>query len=122
MASEREDAKRAIMERGEADPELDQLLSGAHRLQLDLAKETNRHNETMRAKELGVFGKLVGGETTAPFTVALLVVVLGFAGAAACWVAAWNAPTSAEFWAKQAERGIAVATAALAFIFGRGSK
>jgi len=122
MASEREDAKKAIIARERDDPELADVLTGGHRFQLELARETNRHQEAMRAKDLGSFGWLMGGENTAPFTVALVVVMFGIVAAIGCWVAAWNAPTSAEFWAKQAERGIAVSSAALAFIFGRGSK
>lgn len=122
MASEREAAKKAITGRESDDPELNVVLTGAHRLQIELVKETNRHNEVMRQKDLGAFGRLIGGEATAPFTVALIVVIFGVLAAVGCWIAAWQVPENAEFWAKQAERGIAVASASLAFIFGRGSR
>jgi hypothetical protein len=118
----REDAKGAIIQRDNDDPELDAVLSSAHHLQLHLIKETNRHSEAMRKTELGFFGRIIGGEATAPFVVATFVVFLGFLAAASSWfMAAWE-PNQAEFWAKQAERGISVASAAVAFIFVRGSK
>jgi hypothetical protein len=120
--SNREDAKSAIIHRDENDPELDDVISSAHQLQLHLFKERNRHNEAMQKIELGFFGRIIGGEATAPFVVATIVVFLGFLAAGASWfMAAWE-PNQAEFWAKQAERGISVASAAVAFIFGRGSK
>jgi hypothetical protein len=118
----REDAKGAIIRREKEDPELDEVISTAHHFQLQLAKETNRHNEAMRRAELGFFGRILGGEATAPFVIATLVVFLGFLVAACSWfMAAWE-PSQAEFWAKQAERGITIASAAVAYIFGRGSK
>jgi hypothetical protein len=118
----RADAKGAIIQRDRDDPELDAVLSSAHQLQLHLAKETNRHDEAMRRAELGLFGRIIGGEATAPFVVAAIAVFAGFLAAGGSWfMAAWE-PNQAEFWAKQAERGISVASAAIAFIFGRGSK
>jgi len=61
----REDAKGAIIQRDNDDPELDAVLSSAHHLQLHLIKETNRHSEAMRKTELGFFGRIIGGEATA---------------------------------------------------------
>lgn len=119
MASEREQAKGAIQGRSKEDPELDSALSDAHTLQLSLTKENNRHKEQMRGIDLGHIGRWIGGEKSAPITVALILAFFGVLVAGGCWIAAAQNPESQEFWAKQAERGLAVATGAVAFIFGR---
>lgn len=121
MASDREQAKGEIVRRDENDAELDNALGAASRLQLELNKENNRHEEAKRDKELGFFGRLIGGEKTAPVVVAMIVVLIGFGLAVGCLIMAGNQPSSAEFWAKQAERGIGVGSAALAYIFGKGA-
>lgn len=123
MASDpRAAAKKAITARESDDPELEDALSDGRYLSLALVKENNRHASDMRSKELGYFGHLIGGETTAPTVVALFVVVVGFLGAIGCWIAAGFSPEQSDFWSKQSERGIAFGSASLAFIFGKGSK
>lgn len=121
MASDRDQAKSDITRRDESDAELESTLGSANRLQLELNKEQNRHEEAKRDKDLGFFGKLIGGEKTAPIVVAMLVVMIGFSLAIGCLVMAGVQSDASEFWSKQAERGIGVGTAALAYIFGKGS-
>lgn len=121
MASERNNAKSAILERGRDDPELDETLTSAHAYQLELAKEKNRHAERMRARDLGFFGKLAGGERVSPIFVAFLAMIAGLAGAVYCWTHAGADSQIADFWGKQAERAIGFATAAMTFILGRAT-
>lgn len=122
MVSEREKAKGAITEQDETDPELGEALSEATGYQLELTKENNRHKERQRAQDLGLVGKIIGGENHAPSAVALFVVIVGFMAAIGCWIAAANFVDQAEFWAKQAERALGIGMAALTFLFGKGSK
>ncbi len=90
--------------------------------QLEIAKESNAHAKAMYLAELGLFGRLIGGEKTAP------VLIAGFAVAAGLLVVIFSAymasqhPGSEEFWSKLLERGFAFAAAALAFIFGRSGR
>jgi hypothetical protein len=124
MASEpsRGTAKQAMHDREHSDPELDETLAAGTRLQLDLVKENNRHAEANASRELGFLGKAFGGEKSAPTFVALVAVIAGVVGyGTAMWLASQDA-ASAEFWGTQMERALAFASAALAFIFGRGSK
>jgi hypothetical protein len=79
---------------------------------LDKKKEDNRHAEVRLDKRIEM----------APVTIAAAVVALGFIAFFAAMVAASWYGQHAEFWAKQGERGIGIATAALAYIFGKGSK
>lgn len=72
-------------------------------------------------KSLVFFGRLLGGEKTAPTVVAMFVVLIGFGVAIGALVAAGYDPAHADFWSKQAERGFGVGSAALAYIFGKGS-
>ena len=123
MGSERAAAKKAITEREENDPELGQTLTTAHQLQLELAKETNRHTEAKIASELGFFGRLIGGEKTAPVVIALIVVLIGFGIGIGCLIAAGNAAAEqVALYDKYTERGFAIGTAALANLFGKGSR
>lgn len=122
MESDREKAKSAIVAREKDDPELGAALHEGKNLQLEILKETNRHDEAMRGHELGFFGRILGGESTAPTVIAALVVLLGFVTFVACLYAASQYPDHADFWAKQGERGLGVGAAALAYLFGRGSK
>ncbi|MEH3035266.1 MAG: hypothetical protein PGN23_02045 [Sphingomonas adhaesiva] len=121
MASDRDEAKGQIVRRESDDAELDSALGAASRLQLELAREQNRHEEAKRDKDLGFFGKLIGGEKTAPVVVAMLVVVIAFAAAIGCLIMAAVQASQAEFWAKQAERAFGLGSAAVAYIFGKGS-
>ncbi|MBZ6382603.1 hypothetical protein [Sphingomonas sanguinis] len=121
MASDRDEAKSHIIRRDARDAELDTTLGAANQYQLEITREQNRHEEAKRDKELGVFGKLLGGEKTAPVVVAMIVVLIGFFVAIGSLIVAICQPENAEFWSKQAERGFGVGSAALAYIFGKGS-
>lgn len=123
MASDPRDiAKRSIVVKDDEDSELESAFSQGRDLSLEILKENNRHSADMLHKELGAFGRIIGGEATAPTVSALIVVGFGSVAAVGCWVAAAHLPDQAEFWAKQAERCLGLGSAALAFIFGKGSK
>lgn len=128
MASiDRKAAKDAIQTNKQDDPELSSAIADAHKFQLELAKENNRHAEKIRAQDLGWVGRLLGGEKTAPTVIALFVMIVCFIGAFFAWnkVPSNNSLEAVEathFWGTQAERAISFAGAALAYIFGRGMK
>lgn len=114
VATARDAARSATHDRDGDDPDLKRNLQAAVELQhqLDDKKETHRHREAR-------FDKLI---ELAPVIIAAIVVVLGFAVfIGAMFEASWQAK-QAEFWAKQGERGISTAVAALAYIFGKGTK
>jgi hypothetical protein len=124
MASDRKAAKSAIQAQSSGDAELEETLTGAHNYQLKLTQENNRHMEAMRKADIGFLGRAFGGEKSAPTYIAFIATIGGMIGAAVCWGLAGNAeiPVNATFWSSQAERALAFASGALAFIFGRGSK
>ncbi len=79
------------------------------------------HDHKMRKLELGLVGKLLGGERNAPTHVAAVLGGIGGLSAIGCLIAAGQVePAQSDFWAQQFERALAFATAAVAFIFGKG--
>jgi hypothetical protein len=118
---DRESAKKSISSKETNDPELDEALRAAKDFQLDILKENNRHVEETHKANLGWFGRAFGGDASAPTYVALIAMMVGIVGAGLSLYMAAKAPGDGEFWGKQFERLIAFASAALAFIFGRGS-
>lgn len=119
MGSKRQEAKKGVVKRETDDPELDATLFNAHRAQLDLTREANRHTEHMNAQNLGRFGRLAGSDKSA--FAAYSAIILGVALFIVCLVLAYNRPDMADFWKTQAERALTFASAALAFLFGKGS-
>lgn len=113
MASERDEVRGSVVEKESADPDLQAAMTDAHHLQhnLDRDKETNRHKEAKYDKWIGAV----------PYAIAALAVVFGFVIFFVSMYAASDQIAQADFWAKQGERGIGVATAALAYIFGKAS-
>lgn len=124
MESDRQKAKGSIVSKKANDPDLDETLSSAENLQLQSKRAEYHHKEEMKSKDLGWLGSIFGGEKSAPTYIALLAMILGVFGAALCWYQASLIEdiTVREFWATQSERAIAFSSAALAFIFGRGTK
>lgn len=122
MASEREAAKGAVLQKENADPELDSALAKAALHQLELKREENRHKEAMNRQNLGVVGNLFGDGKNIPTTAALLTVVLAFIVAAGLYVAAFAKPEAGTLWAAHAERALSVALAALAYILGKSTR
>jgi hypothetical protein len=121
MASDRTDAKRAIVEAEQDDPRHDAVIGQAQNLQLDLLREKNRHAEQMRRTELGWFGRTFGGEKSAPSFIALFAMCVGFVLAGFCYYQTSVAVAEqVQFWSSHAERSLAFSGAALGFIFGMG--
>lgn len=121
MAS-REEAKGAVVAKGDNDAELDEALASASSHQLALKKEDNRHKEVMAQKKLGFLGGLLGDGQSLPTVAALITVLAAFAVAVGLYLAAYNQPENADLWAENAERSLALALAALAYVFGKGGK
>lgn len=122
MASDRQTAKGAVVEKQTVDAELDAALAKAARHQLDLKKEENRHKEVINRQNLGIVGNLFGDGKSLPTTAALLTVIFGFLTAIGLYLAAFSRPESAELWTSNAERALSVAIAALAYVFGKGTR
>lgn len=122
MASEREQAKRSASDPEPSDPDLGEALGAANQFNIELIRETNRHREQMSHGERGWLGWLVGGPTSAPTIIAFIIASAGLLIAIWCLKQAATQVTEAEFWAKQAERGFALAGTAVGFIFGRSLK
>jgi hypothetical protein len=114
----RADAKGAIIKRDTDDPDLDAVLSSAHNLQLQLAKEQNRHTEAMR----GFVARTFGHGDNVPTYIAAVALGAGLLiGAGRLIVAARSEQQPLiDFWAKQAERAFTFSGTCLAFIFGKG--
>jgi hypothetical protein len=137
MASDRSKAKQDVVagsEESSEPAEFSSALSSAHTFKHELAKkkEEHRHIELMRDKEiaaaaddqhreLGRFGRLLGGSANAPLAIASIVVVAGLGFVAYCLHAGAysKAPTD---WFHEAEWGGALAASSLSFIFGRSGK
>lgn len=119
MASDREDAKSSIVERSASDPELQETLTSAHRLQLAITQEANRHTEAMR----GWFARGLGPADTAPTMIAFIGMLSGLVVAVTCLIGARNAAADAmQFWGQWAERSLGFAASCIAFIFGKNLK
>ena len=122
MASERDTAKGAVVHKEETDPELDSALFSAAKHQLEVKKEENRHKEKINEQNLGLVGNLFGDGKNIPTSAALITVLLAFLVTIGLYLAAYTHLEQAELWASNAERALAVALAALAYLFGKGSR
>jgi hypothetical protein len=104
-----------------ADPELSGALSDAGKLRIELAKEDNRHRESMASGERGVIGWALGGLGNAPLSVGFIALVFGSAAWLWCLHNASVGGETGAFWKEQAERALAFAATALGFVFGRST-
>lgn len=120
MVTEREKAKGSIVAEDVGDPELDATLREAANQRLDAIKEANRHREKQARINQGLYG-ILGTRENAPNNIAFIAVVLAFSSYTACVLAAGDNANQIEFWSRNADRSLAVALTALAYIFGRGS-
>jgi hypothetical protein len=116
---DRDAAKKAIVNRDKSDPELDDALRNASELKLGLAKENNRHTETMR----GWFSRVFGHDDNVAAYIAAAAMFVGLAAFISClFVAGHVDEKAAPFWSQQGERALAFSGSCLAFIFGKGIK
>jgi hypothetical protein len=122
MASERSAAKASIQETEYTDPELSGALGAANQFQIALVKEQNRHVEAQTNAHLGWFGRLLGGESTAPTVIAAIAALLGFVFAGACLYLAATDTGNNQFYSEWSTRAFAITTTALGFIFGKKLK
>jgi hypothetical protein len=117
MAS-RKEAKDSVIAKDDNDAEL----ANASDLQLDLKKEDNRHKEAIAQQKLGIVGGLFGDGQNTPTVAALVTVIACFIIAVGLYIAAFHQSENADLWTKNAERAMAIALAALAYVFGKGGK
>lgn len=119
MVSDRRLAKGAVVNKDKADPELDNALSNAHKYQLELTKENNRHTEKMR----GWFPSVFGPKDSAPVFIALIAMILGLIFFGICiYRSASTDQSISEIWSNWAERSLAFSASCLTFIFGKTSR
>lgn len=116
-------AKNAIKQASseETDPELSGALSAAGKLRIELAKEENRHKESMAFGERGAVGAALGGLGNAPLSVGFIALVFGSVAWIWCLNNAAASGEAAPFWKEQAEKALAFAATALGFVFGRST-
>lgn len=121
MESKRVQAKRGIVKAEQTDVELSEKQIAARHMEIEFAKEQNRHEKDMRSAELGFLGRFLGdGRNTQTF-VALIAVFSGLMIFGTCLVAAYRKPADAQFWSDAGLKALAFAGTSLGYLFGRGS-
>ncbi|HUA98413.1 MAG TPA: hypothetical protein VMA34_08820 [Terracidiphilus sp.] len=124
MASERDEVLKAVVEQETTQPtKLETAISDASN-EAERTKRLELEQKHALAKlhaELGVFGRIFGGEPHAPIVIAFIVVVFGLLTSAGLWWFAFQTG-SREFWSGEAHIALGAATTALGYVFGRGSK
>ncbi|MEZ5764896.1 MAG: hypothetical protein R3D69_11995 [Xanthobacteraceae bacterium] len=87
---------------------------------LALQAADHAHAEKTQAAELGWLGKCLGGEKSAPTSIAFIAVIIGsiIAFISLCLAAGNKDPDFLTAF----ERALAFVSASLAFIFGRGTR
>lgn len=78
------------------------------------------HDQQMRTIELGVIGRLIGGEANSPVAIALILALAAILFCIGCLVAA--AVTKDKVWSEMFERCLAFLGVIVAYVFGRGSR
>lgn len=96
-------------------------LSEAHKVQSELTKIKNKHElDIMKAKR-GWIGCLFGSWNNVPMFIALIAVLFGVLTFYQFMHAAMEQNADKEFWVNSAKISLAFASAAMGYIFGRGS-
>ena len=115
-SSEVEGAKSAIEASYPTDPEYEQSIrDGAH--EYKMLREQNRHKEEMRKAGMGVIGNILGDGQQAPFSIALIAILLGIAFSVVIYV---TTPVTARGDVTELTlSGVTLATGALGYVFGR---
>ena len=76
----------------------------------------------LKAADLGWLGSFIGGERHSALNLAAFFLTISLIIGIGCLVAAWMQAENSEFWGRSAERSFSAASAALAYVFGQGSK
>lgn len=122
MEFDRNTVKGAISSKGQADDELSEKFSTAHKAQVELEKLRNNHELSKITKEQGWLGRIFGSWKNVPMLIALLSVISGFLAFVVITVIAGSEEgADRELLSKSAHMSLSFASAALAYIFGRGS-
>lgn len=83
---------------------------------------TLNQERAMRAADLGWLGRFIGGEGNSARNLAAFFLTASLLIGIGCLAAAVWQKEQAEFWGRSAERSFSAAAAALAYVFGQGSK
>lgn len=95
--------------------------SAAKAFELQSREAKRRHKREMRAKELGWLGRFLGGERSAPLTLAFLAIVAGIVCVILALVLEAFCPADSSVWNKAIDGSLTIISTALAYAFGRGS-
>lgn len=120
MASERKQAKAAVQERLEDDPEFDSAISGAHQFELQKRRDEHAHKVKMAEVEGGVVAKVFGRGSSAATNAAHIVICGGFVAVFVCAVGLFTAEDK-TVWERGLQLSGSIVLTALAYLFGRGS-
>ena len=121
-ASDRSAAKATVKSTDEGDAELDATLKLGHLAQLEITKEVNRHAVEMHKAELGVVGRILGGEKSAPLAIAAVVLVAALVMIAGCFALVAWVPGGEDVWRLGLNGLFSLCSLVVGFIFGRGDK
>ena len=121
MALDREKAKQAIGTTDQNDSEFSSKLKEGHKAQVELEKIKNQHEIARIKTERGLIGYLFGSWQNVPMFIALLSVIFGGFAFYKFMGNALAVNADKVFWSESAKIALAFASAALGFIFGRGS-
>ena len=115
----RDAAKAAIVNESRTDPELAKAFAEAKSLEVTLA--AHEHAQAMRDKDLGVFGRWLGGESSAPMTIAFVAMMLAIGGFAVLhWLSFGSGDAQrAAALVNAADKCLGLAGLALGFVFGK---
>jgi hypothetical protein len=121
MASERQLAKTNATQPERSDPEFAAAQNEALMFRLETLKQQNSHIQTMHKTSIGKIGDYIGDSTGAPNAIAVIIAIVALMIAVGCYAAGIWFPTNTEFWGSHAEKAIATAMAAAAYLFGRNA-
>ncbi len=81
------------------------------------------HDRKMRELELGIFGKVLGGEHNAPMSIAFICIVASLIFGAICSsVIFWGSPSAAIAAKSLGGKDFSLLTLVIGYVFGRGAK
>lgn len=95
--------------------------AGTKAFELQETEAKRRHKREMREKELGWLGRFLGGERSAPLTLAFLAIVAGIVCLILALILEACCPADSSVWDRAIGGSLTIISTALAYAFGRGS-
>lgn len=88
---------------------------------LKKAQVKHKHKRAMREKDLGLIGRLLGGEQYAPLTLALFAITIGAVMMFLALILEALFPDDVNIWNRAINGSITLISTSLAYSFGRAS-